>query len=873
MTRKGSALAREAGAIAAALLSASPLFAFSTSVPAGSGLVAIGAHPEPRNDPRPLIEHFPLKNLLNFELDFVNQGTDVTFTEGRVQFFDETGSPLLAQKVFDALRFDEVAVRFGSAQGTGGVVKAGERIVLLFPFECLPHNVVPATVDVELYFVEFPGDPLAFRDIALTEYHARPGQTYTYPTIDPAVGHWFSGNSHELDTSGGSGHRRGGLRLNGNTVWVNQRYAYDIDVQKGGVSCDNGGGGSGTSCTQNSNYFCWGEPLHAIGDGTVVLLIQGNPDNPEPLCAARQDCSMCTSYNGGPNMDQPVPPLCAFAPGAGGCNNQPNEGLCGATSDPCPPSSGLFPGSGNQVVLQHPNGEFSTYAHMMQGSNDHLVCGQFVAQGARIGNIGMTGTGSNPHNHFSTLSTPGPEAQIAENFPVYFNNVQFRTPGFLTPRRQLDVSLPSGTDILDILPPPAPIPGNAPAPPGPVNEVEPNNTLATHQALTVPATVSGTAEFAQVGDLAVRGDGIEDVFRVDLSAADSLRLDLVTTTPGPNLDLYVLDENLRVLNETRQGTAQSGPERVCLELGAGAYYSLVTNVDLPASVDGKYTLSVQSDPQTIACTLADTGPIAVDADCEAPVGFTIAIHDNCCLNVDTLKLEVTATNPGNNAKLGPVVLNPPTVLGPTDVTVTGTVTVSDLTSCPAKIRIAASAQDCSGHAVSTTTLASGCAVDVVDALPPVVTSTLATSVLWPVDHELIDVGLHTTVTDGCDAGVADSLTTSVFADEPEVPVQGDGTGQTAPDAANLDGAVRLRAERRPQQDGRVYLVVRTAQDACGNSAFACSSVGVPRSSSPADQSALASQMQSAKAFCEAHGGAPPAGFTAHGVSTPIGPKQ
>jgi hypothetical protein len=740
---------------------APPVLAFTTTVPTGSSLVAIGGHPEPRTDPHPLIEHFPLGNLLNFELDFVNQGSPVTFTEGHVQYLDETGTPLLAEQIFNVTRFEEVAVRIGSPQGTAGVVEMGERIILLFPFEELPHNVVPATVDVELFFQEFPGDPLAFRDIELTEYHPPPGQTYTYPTKDPAVGHWFSGNSHELGTPGGAAHRRGGLRRNGQTVWVNQGYAYDIDVHKSGASCDDGNGGSGLSCTQGSDYFCWGEPIHAIADGTVVLLIQGNPDNLEPLCALRQDCSMCTSYDGGPNMDQPVPPLCPFAAGAGGCNNQPDEGLCGATTDPCPPSSGLFPGSGNQVVLQHPNGEFSTYAHMMEGSNDHLMCGQSVPQGPRIGNIGMTGTGSNPHHHFSTLSTPGPEAQVAENFPIYFNNVVFETPVFFTPRRQLDVSLPSGTDILDILPPPAPIPPNAPLPPGPVAEVEPNDTLAAHNALSLPTTVSGTAEYAQVGDLAVRGDGMEDVYRVDLAAADALRLDLVTLTSGANLDLYVLDENLRVMNETKQGTAQSGPERVCLELEPGAYYPLVTNVDLPPSADAEYTLSVQSDPQTIACTLSDPGPLAVDASCEAAVEFTIAIHDNCCLSPDTLNLQVTATNPTDNATLAPVVLDPPTVLSPTDVSVNGTVPVSDLTSCPATVRIEASAEDCSGHAASTVTAATGCEVDVIDTLPPVVTSTVSTDVLWPPNHALVDVGLETVVTDGCDADVADSLVTSV----------------------------------------------------------------------------------------------------------------
>ncbi len=601
--------------------------ALTTSVPSGSNcgggaptlcVVPIGVHPGALEGRKPLVEHVPLGNTLSFEVDFRNGGSQaLTFTLGRARFLDAKGQPVLGEMSFGPNDFDDgqgntLVARIpasGNAAGTGATIPGGERIILFFPFEQIPLNVVPATVEVDLCFQEFNDgngqcDPLTFKGIELLEYHAPAGQTYIYPTQTPAApgGQWMSGGGHERD----SAHRRGGLRRSGNTVWGNQRYAYDIDVRVNGENCDDGNGNHGTACTQDPNYFCWGEPIKAVADGQVVLLIQGNTDNPEPLCAARQDCSQCSAYNGGSSGTDPVPAPgyealganCQFTPGAGFCNNQPEAGLCSVV----PPFdcgqievNGMFfpnfPGSGNQVVLLHTNGEFSTYAHMMQGSNDHLTCDQFVNQGDVLGNMGMTGTGSNPHEHFSALTTPGPEALIAENTPLYFNNIQFVTSGQTVPRRQLDTSLPSGTLITSILSSPSPISQNPPSPPGPVAETEPNDTLATHQSLSLPATVQGTLEQGEVGDLAVRGDGIEDVYRVDMAGPTTLQIDLSGYPASQNLDVYVLDEQLRVLNPTLQGTTQKASERMCLVLEEGAYYPLVTNEATLPSEEAPYTLA------------------------------------------------------------------------------------------------------------------------------------------------------------------------------------------------------------------------------------------------------------------------------------------
>jgi hypothetical protein len=295
-------------------------------------------------------------------------------------------------------------------------------------------------------------------------------------------------------------------------------------------------------------------------------------------------------------------------------------------------------------------------------------------------------------------------------------------------------------------------------------------------------------------------------------------------------------------------------------------------VDGPAkTADAHYALSAASDPQTIACAVTNpVQPIPVDGACAATVEFTLSLHDNCCLDPDTLDLEVTAANPTANATLGSVQLDAPVVAGPRDITVTGRVAVSGLTTCPAAVEVTASARDCSGHTVSTVAQGTSCSAPVVDLLPPTLDSSLATETLWPPDHELFDVGLVNQIADNCDAGVAGSLEQKAWSDEPEQ--GGPGSGQHAPDAV-FAGSLRLRRERAGPGDGRVYLVTGTVADACGNAAFSCVAAGVPHGGGAAAQTSLTAQAAAAEAACAANQGAPPADFLAVGVSAPSGPKQ
>ena len=70
-------------------------------------------------------------------------------------------------------------------------------------------------------------------------------------------------------------------------------------------------------------------------------------------------------------------------------------------------SAGWSGGYGNLVVIQHPNGMITFYAHMLTGSFKVAV-GDHVTQGQIIGNVGSTGRSTGPHLHFEVRNGVNP---------------------------------------------------------------------------------------------------------------------------------------------------------------------------------------------------------------------------------------------------------------------------------------------------------------------------------------------------------------------------------------------------------------------------------------------------------------------------------
>lgn len=148
-----------------------------------------------------------------------------------------------------------------------------------------------------------------------------------------------------------------------------------------------------------------------------------------------------------------------------------------------------------------------------------------------------------------------------------------------------------------------------------------------------------------------------------------------------------------------------------------------------------------------------------------------------------------------------------------------------------------------------------------DTQPPSIAASLATALLWPVNHELINVGFAASATDN--SGDPVTLSYAVFSDEDDV-TPADGT--MSPDAKNVaPSSLRLRAERDATSDGRVYLVVVTATDASNNTSTKCLTAVVPKNLSNNASASVNAQAAAASGSCTAP-------FVV-GDGPVIGPKQ
>ena len=159
-------------------------------------------------------------------------------------------------------------------------------------------------------------------------------------------------------------------------------------------------------------------------------------------------------------------------------------------------------------------------------------------------------------------------------------------------------------------------------------------------------------------------------------------------------------------------------------------------------------------------------------------------------------------------------------------------------------------------------------ITILDTEPPTINASLATSVLWPPEHDLLNVGFTFTATDNSPGAISTSV--DVFSNEDDVTRAG---GDQSPDAKSIaSGTLRLRAERDANGNGRVYLIRMTATDGFANTSRTCIAAVVPKSQSAADLSSVNAMAQAAISVCNATGN-PPAGYFVVGDGPLIGPKQ
>ncbi|MDQ0113291.1 M23 family metallopeptidase [Paenibacillus harenae] len=154
----------------------------------------------------------------------------------------------------------------------------------------------------------------------------------------------------------------------GNNTFINYhyeyeqvRYAYDYVIEKNGYSYEG-------DRAINESYYAFNEDVAAPAEGVVVAAVDGISDN-NPV--------------GTVNEDQPA---------------------------------------GNMVTIEHSNGEYSTIAHLKQGSVKVKI-GDTVTAGQLIGKCGNSGNSTEPHIHFQVSGQAG-EANMVTIPISYKDSIQ-----------------------------------------------------------------------------------------------------------------------------------------------------------------------------------------------------------------------------------------------------------------------------------------------------------------------------------------------------------------------------------------------------------------------------------------------------------------
>lgn len=157
-------------------------------------------------------------------------------------------------------------------------------------------------------------------------------------------------------------HRRGTYSVDGHLV-IFERYAIDwLQLNDAGLAY------SGPNVKEN--YFGYGADVLAVGDASVVSVVDGQPENV---------------------IGQP----------------QPERSLAEAV--------------GNHVVLDLGGNVYAVYAHLQPGSIDVRV-GDKVKTGQVLGKLGNSGQSTAPHLHFHLMDNPNPV--LSNPVPFVFDTLE-----------------------------------------------------------------------------------------------------------------------------------------------------------------------------------------------------------------------------------------------------------------------------------------------------------------------------------------------------------------------------------------------------------------------------------------------------------------
>ena len=345
-------------AVVAALL----LFAAATASAAEP--VSIRLLPDP-----PLIEKGRANQLVNFDLVLTNNTAEkLEISEVQVTALTPGGAAILQRRVgANGLSVLTIPNRF---------LEPKQPLVVFNPLYSFDADADLSNLRYEFAFDV--GDVEA-KYRATIDVHPSKYATKTDLILPVAGrllvhdGHDFYAHHRRLDVTGAM---TTALGITTNMT----RYAYDFSVVDAAGRMFRGDG------TKNEDWFGWGTPIYAPGDGVVVDATRDVPDNTK-------------EHRLRPDLDAVKKNLHV-----------------------------IF---GNYVVLDHGNGEFSVFAHMKQGSVS-VKAGDRVQQGQTIGAMGMSGDAFTVHLHYQLQR----DANYGEGLPSYFRDFRrFHGTGWTTTKR------------------------------------------------------------------------------------------------------------------------------------------------------------------------------------------------------------------------------------------------------------------------------------------------------------------------------------------------------------------------------------------------------------------------------------------------------
>lgn len=319
----------------------------------------------------PLIERRSGEQLLNFDLTVANRSSStLRLAEIEMSIFDGSGVLVMRKAV------NSNGISPGIAVVATPLLVPGQVTDIFNPFYSVPSDVPIGRVSYALRYLRedtaFERDrnqhrlPIDYDVEVRTQVFPQAYQTRT-DLVLPLAGRVFVWDGHDFY----SHHRRIPLhagKAQGLGLQVNSnRYAADL------VIVDEAGNLFHGDPYEKKNWYTYGAAIYAPGSGVVVETTNDVPDN---------------TYR---NKHVESPSL--------------------------PPS--VDPELGNHVVIDHGNGEFSVFPHMLAGSVT-VREGQSVRQGQQIGRVGFSGDALFPHVHYSLRA--GGDVYRSEGVPAYFRN-------------------------------------------------------------------------------------------------------------------------------------------------------------------------------------------------------------------------------------------------------------------------------------------------------------------------------------------------------------------------------------------------------------------------------------------------------------------